>query len=88
MITHNITDGSENEARFLADLKHSTVVQTCVTALVICLCTRLLSSHSFQQVKYGKAARIEPPTLPYWIPFLRHALQMAWDTKRFAARCL
>ncbi|KAH7069669.1 cytochrome P450 [Paraphoma chrysanthemicola] len=88
MVSNTTTNWSENEAQWLAHFKHSAIVQACVTALVICLCTRILSSHWFHQAKYGHGTNVVPPTLPYWIPFLRHALHMAWDTKRFAARCL
>jgi hypothetical protein len=83
---------SMNEARALDSwwtfLKHNAYVQACVTVFTILLATRVLSSHRFKQARFSTAPNQAPPTIPYWVPYLRHAFSMAWDTKRFAARCL
>ncbi|KAF2029796.1 cytochrome P450 [Setomelanomma holmii] len=79
---------NDSEVGILAGLKHHILFQVCVAFVAVCVCTRILSSQWFQQIKHSRATNVTPPTLPYWIPFLRHALQMAWDTQRFTARVL
>ncbi|KAF1936393.1 cytochrome P450 [Clathrospora elynae] len=77
----------DSSSSFVA-LRQNLYVQAIVTALVICVCTRLLSSHWFNAVKYGRGHSIQPPTLPYWIPGLKHGLSMGIDSKKFLASCL
>jgi hypothetical protein len=69
-------------------LKENVCMQIGITVFAVLLATRVLSSHRYKQVKYSRSGYQTPPTLPYWIPFLRHAFSMAWDAKRFAAKCL
>ena len=76
------------DAETLATFRNSVTLQIYIAFLVICLSTRVLSFHWFNQTKRSHTGNVTPPTIPYWIPFLRHAFSMAWDTKRFAARCL
>ena len=71
-----------------AVLESSLIVQCVVAIAAICVCTRIWSSHVFRSIKYGKGHNILPPTLPYWIPGLRHALSMAYDSHGFLAKCM
>lgn len=82
------TKTHEDPPRLFAALEHNLYIQAIVTAFVVCFCTRILSSHWFQSVKYGNGHGIEPPTLPYWIPGLKHAFSMGYDSKKFLANCL
>ncbi|RAQ99500.1 cytochrome p450 [Stemphylium lycopersici] len=90
----NVTQVADSHSLALAlalaleTLRHSFIAQFLLTVLAICVCTRFLSSHWFQSVKYGSGRNVTPPTLPYWIPGLRHALSMAYDSKAFLAKCL
>ena len=71
-----------------AVLESSLIVQCAVAIAAICVCTRIWSSHVFRSIKYGKGHNVLPPTLPYWIPGLRHALSMAYDSHGFLAKCM
>ncbi|KAF1828961.1 cytochrome P450 [Decorospora gaudefroyi] len=64
----------------------SLFAQIIITVIVTCVCTRILSSHWFRSVKYGKRRNVKLPTLPYWIPGLKHALSLAYNSKPFMAR--
>jgi hypothetical protein len=76
------------QPHFLAILKNNVYIRVCITTLAILLATRIWSSHKYKQIKFSNLSGQTPPTLPYWIPFFRHAFSMAWDTARFAARSL
>jgi hypothetical protein len=78
----------DDQAPSLVTLGHNLYIQAVVTVVAVCLCTRVLSSHRFTLVKHDNGRDVEPPTLPYWFPFLKHAFSMAWDSKQFTARCL
>ncbi|KAF1925079.1 cytochrome P450 [Didymella exigua CBS 183.55] len=54
----------------------------------ICVCTRLISGYRFNVIKDCRTAGITPPTLPHWLPGLRHALHMAYSASQFVARSL
>lgn len=73
---------------FSSLLRENVFVQVFVAVTVISLCTRLFSGHWFSLVKNGRQREIAPPTLPHWIPGLRHALRMAYSAKRFLAQSL
>lgn len=88
MESSNATVWDKEEPHLLAVLKNNVYMRICITIFAILLATRIWSSHKYKQVKYSNAGGQTPPTLPYWIPFFRHAFSMAWDTKGFAARCL
>ncbi|KAF9697728.1 hypothetical protein EKO04_004246 [Ascochyta lentis] len=66
----------------------NTFTQVFLAVAVICLCTRVISEHRFNAIKNGRASGIAPPTLPHWIPGLRHALHMAYSAKHFVAKSL
>ncbi|KAF2123049.1 cytochrome P450 [Lophiotrema nucula] len=63
-------------------------VQTMLALIIILFSTKLWSEYSFNATKIAKASGLLPPTIPYWIPYLRHAFPMASDLKRFAAKVL
>ena len=81
------TVGGQLSSPFAA-LQHSLVAQCIVAIAVVCVCTRILSSHTFRSIKYGKGHNVLPPTLPYWIPGIKHALSFAYDSHGFLAKCL
>lgn len=62
--------------------------QILLAVAAICICTRVISEQRFSAIKNGRNSGIAPPTLPHWIPGLRHALQMAYSAKRFVAESL
>jgi len=84
----NATNWSDDAPLSLAALKQNIYIQAVVIAFALCLCTRLLTAHWYNQAKLGRGRHVEPPTLPYWIPVMKHAYNMAWDSKRFTAKCL
>ncbi|RMZ68398.1 cytochrome p450 [Pyrenophora seminiperda CCB06] len=71
----------------LATLQHSLFAQAIVTVFVVCFCTRILTSQWFHSVRYRKGHNVTPPTAPYWIPGIKHALSLAFDGKAFMAKC-
>lgn len=88
MATANFTLMYEDTPRLFTAVQHNRWLQALVTVVVVCCCTRILSSHWFKSIKYGNGRNIEPPTLPYWIPGLKHALAMGYNSKTFLAKCL
>ncbi|KAH6629288.1 cytochrome P450 [Boeremia exigua] len=66
--------------------QHNAFVHVCIAVAVICVCTRLISGHRFSKIKNGRSSGIAPPTLPHWLPGLRHALNMAYSVSSFLAR--
>lgn len=84
----NSTVGFVPTSSLFAVIQHSFWLQTIITVFVVCACTRILSSHWFKSVKHATGRHISPPTLPYWIPFFRHAFSMGWDSQKFTAQCL
>jgi hypothetical protein len=88
MDSSNATTWSIEAPHSLAALKQNVYIQAVFVAFAICLCTRLLTSHWYKQAKLGVGRHAEPPTLPYWIPVMKHAYSLAWDTKRFTAKCM
>ncbi|USP79503.1 hypothetical protein yc1106_06777 [Curvularia clavata] len=83
----NATTTGAGALHFLDGYQNSFLVRVLLALLAICVCTRLVSSYTFRSIKYGKAHHVTPPTLPYWIPGLRHALSLAYDSKGFMAKC-
>lgn len=80
---------SDASGSVFAVLVHQNVfLQVFVAAVVISLCTRVLSGYGFTVVKDGRQREIAPPTLPHWLPGLRHALRMAYSAKTFLAKSL
>jgi hypothetical protein len=88
MELRNATDWDNDQPRFLELLKNNVYVRICITIISVLVATRIWSSHRYKQIKHSNLPGQTPPTLPYWIPFFRHAFSMAWDTPRFAARSL
>ncbi|CAO2647700.1 Nn.00g086220.m01.CDS01 [Neocucurbitaria sp. VM-36] len=88
MDASNVTEKYNHRPRISAALQDNLYIQALITLFVVCVSTRLLSSHWFKSVKYGNSRDIEPPTLPYWIPGLKHAFSMAFNSKQFLAKCL
>lgn len=88
MDTGKVTNKYVDTPRLFAAIEHNLYIQAIVTAFIICFCTRILSSHWYKSVKYGNSRGIEPPTLPYWIPGLKHAFSMGYGSKNFLAKCL
>jgi hypothetical protein len=84
----NVTIVNDESSSPFAALQHNMFAQAIITVLVICVCTRVLSSHWFTSVRYGKGHNVTPPTLPYWIPGVKHAFSMTYDSKKFMAKCL
>lgn len=84
--TTAVMDAHRSHLSFL--LREELFFQILVAVTGIALCTRVLSGHWFSQVKNGRECEIAPPTLPHWIPGLRHALSMAHSAKRFLAQSL
>ncbi|KAJ8108372.1 hypothetical protein OPT61_g8224 [Boeremia exigua] len=62
--------------------------QAFLAIVVICACTRVISGYRFSKIKNGRDSGIAPPTLPHWIPWLRHGLNMGWSAKGYIAQCL
>lgn len=88
MATPNATAPSAYEPLSPSILsRHNFLLQSFFTVLVVCVGTRILSEYRFRTIRHAKYT-CQPPTVPYWIPFLRHAFSMAWDSQRFAAKCL
>lgn len=69
-------------------LEHSVYWRVLFTVVAILLTTRVFSTLKYRQSISSKAPNRTPPTLPYWVPFLRHAFSMGWNSNRFVARCL
>ncbi|KAH7397302.1 cytochrome P450 [Pyrenochaeta sp. MPI-SDFR-AT-0127] len=90
MAAANFTDLPvyDDKPSSFAALQRNRCLQALVTALVVCCCTRILSSHWYKSIKYSHGRHVEPPTLPYWIPGLKHAFSMAYDSKAFLAKSL
>lgn len=66
----------------VAKAQSSTALVVVLTALAIAVGTRLLTG----KAESGpKDARI-PPTPGFWVPYLGHVPEMAWDAGRFLAR--
>jgi hypothetical protein len=84
----NPTVNDDDLSSPFAALQHSMFAQAIFTLVLICVCTRILTSHWFTSVRNGKGHNVTPPTLPYWIPGVKHAFSMAYDGKKFMAGCL
>jgi hypothetical protein len=84
----NATSTDDQVWSSYAALQNSLITQCIVAIAVICICTRIWSWHTFRSIKYGKGYNVLPPTLPYWIPGLKHALSMAYDSHGFLAKCM
>jgi len=74
--------------QMLAALQQSVFAQAIVAVVVVCFCTRILSSQWFHSIRCSKGRNLTPPTVPYWIPGLKHALSLAYDPSTFMATCL
>ncbi|KAF2844665.1 cytochrome P450 [Plenodomus tracheiphilus IPT5] len=84
----NGTSPNGNAPSYVIALQSNVYAQVLFGIFAICIGTRVTSSHRFKSIRDSTGYVTQPPTIPYWIPFVRHALSMAWDTKRFTARCL
>ncbi|EUC41133.1 hypothetical protein COCMIDRAFT_106960 [Bipolaris oryzae ATCC 44560] len=87
MDSSNSTTAHSGGSLVLAALPNSLLARAFFTILAICVCTRVVSSYRYRSIKYGQGRNVAPPTIPYWIPGLRHALSLALDNKHFLARC-
>ena len=81
-------EAAANSALVSLIVQQNVFVQVLVAIAAICICTRLISGHRFETIKAGRNSGIAPPTLPHWLPGLRHALHMAYNAKRFVAKSL
>jgi len=65
---------------FTQALKGSSYIAISVLLLAVCVVTRAITGYLYSKAEsQDDSSPKDPPILPYWLPFIGHALSFAWS---------